>query len=117
MPRVTTAVRPGAAAPAQAAPAAVPSWTKRSPREAPTAAPTRPAHDPLSLSSVFGEEPAPAPPAPAADSGTAGLSFDEFFGAGKSMPADATRTTRPARPQAEDDDLDQFQNWLQNLKR
>jgi len=87
------------------------------PDAAPTAAPTRPAHDPLSLSSVFGEEPAPAPPAPAADSGTAGLSFDEFFGAGKSMPADATRTTRPARPQAEDDDLDQFQNWLQNLKR
>ena len=80
-------------------------------------APTRPAHDSLSLSSVFGEESTPNPPAvPAAGSGSpvqSGVSFDEFFGA-PGAPAGA----RPPRgAETQNDDLDQFHAWLQNLKR
>jgi tetratricopeptide (TPR) repeat protein len=83
-------------------------------------APTRPAHDSLSLSSVFGEESTPTPPAvPAAGApGTApgGVSYDEFFGA--SGGAGAPSNQRPARaPDPKGDDLDQFHAWLQNLKR
>ena len=96
--------------PAQAAPPAV--------RQAPAAsgggAPTRPAADALSLSSVFGEEEAPGtPPAvPAPGAGT-GVSFDDFFGA-----PGATPTQRGTRaPDPKKDDLDQFHAWLQNLKR
>jgi hypothetical protein len=89
------------------------------PREAqagPEGAPTRPAHDSLSLSSVFGDDATPTPPAvssavPAAPPG--GVSYDEFYGAaGASAPA---RTTRGPDPKS--DDLDQFHAWLQNLKR
>ena len=80
-----------------------------------TGAPTRPAHDSLSLSSVFGEESTPAPPAvPAAGAGAApaGVSYDEFFGTASGAPA------RPSRASdAKSDDLDQFHAWLQNLKR
>jgi hypothetical protein len=96
--------------PAQSAPPPV--------RQAPTAsgggAPTRPAADALSLSSVFGEEEAPGtPPAvPAPGAGT-GVSFDDFFGA-----PGATPTQRGTRaPDPKKDDLDQFHAWLQNLKR
>jgi tetratricopeptide (TPR) repeat protein len=83
----------------------------------PEGAPTRPAHDSLSLSSVFGEESTPTPPAvPAAGSGATGqggVSYDEFFG-----PPGASPTTRPARASdPKSDDLDQFHAWLQNLKR
>ena len=83
----------------------------------PEGAPTRPAHDSLSLSSVFGEESTPTPPAvSAAGSGAAGqggVSYDEFFG-----PPGASPTTRPARASdPKSDDLDQFHAWLQNLKR
>jgi hypothetical protein len=100
-------------APSSRAPAAA------APREAqagPEGAPTRPAHDSLSLSSVFGEDATPTPPAvspavPAAPAG--GVSYDEFYGAaGASAPA---RTTRGPDPKS--DDLDQFHAWLQNLKR
>jgi hypothetical protein len=80
-------------------------------------APTRPAHDSLSLSSVFGEESTPTPPAVSAagSAGAApgGVSYDEFFGA-------QGRATAPRQPRAADsksDDLDQFHAWLQNLKR
>jgi hypothetical protein len=96
--------------PSQSAPPAV--------RQAPAAsgggAPTRPAADALSLSSVFGEEEAPGtPPAvPAPGAGT-GVSFDDFFGA-----PGATPTPRGTRaPDPKKDDLDQFHAWLQNLKR
>ena len=80
-------------------------------------APTRPAHDSLSLSSVFGEESTPNPPAvPAGGAGgtaQGGVSYDEFFG-GSGAPVAA----RPPRtPDAKSDDLDQFHTWLQNLKR
>jgi hypothetical protein len=80
-------------------------------------APTRPAHDTLSLSSVFGEESTPTRPAvPAAGptgAGTGGVSFDEFF----NSPAQGG-SQRPSRsPDPKGDDLDQFHTWLQNLKR
>lgn len=82
----------------------------------PDGAPTRPAHDSLSLSSVFGEESTPTPPAVPAGGGAGsqgGVSYDEFFGASGASP-----TTRPARASdSKSDDLDQFHAWLQNLKR
>jgi tetratricopeptide (TPR) repeat protein len=93
----------------------------------PEAAPaTRPAEEPLSLGSVFGEDPpavAPAvPPAgasPAESTGDAAgqaVSFDEFF-AGSPVAAPAPGpAARPSRPRS-DDDLDQFHSWLQSLKR
>jgi hypothetical protein len=96
--------------PAQSAPPAV----RQAPAGSGSGAPTRPAADALSLSSVFGEEEAPGtPPAvPAAGAGT-GVSFDDFFGA-----PGATPTQRGNRaPDPKNDDLDQFHAWLQNLKR
>ena len=49
----------------------------------PDGAPTRPAHDSLSLSSVFGEESTPTPPAVSGGRRRrpGGVSYDEFFGA------------------------------------
>jgi tetratricopeptide (TPR) repeat protein len=91
----STAARPGAADPA--------------------GAPTRPAHDSLSLSSVFGEESGPTLPAVPAAGASApdGVSYDEFFSGSGKAPA-----VRPARPpDSKSDDLDQFHAWLQNLKR
>ncbi|HEX3232586.1 MAG TPA: tetratricopeptide repeat protein [Gemmatimonadales bacterium] len=90
------------------------------PAEEVEGAPTRPAHDSLSLSSVFGDEGTPTPPAmpvPAASAPpppTAGaVSFDQFY----SQP-DRGDTPRPVRaPDNKSDDLDQFHAWLQNLKR
>lgn len=80
-------------------------------------APTRPAQDSLSLSSVFGEESTPTPPAiPAAGAGGAGpsgLSYDDFFGA----PGTSATPRPPQASEAKSDDLDQFHAWLQNLKR
>lgn len=79
-------------------------------------APTRPARDPLSLSAIFGEEPAAAQRAPEAPprSGTPdAFSFDQFFG---SNPGGTASTgPRPAMPT--DEDLDQFQHWLKSLKK
>ncbi len=91
-----------------------------------TAPATRPAEEPLSLGSVFGEDPpavAPAvPPAgaapaePASDAPPDSVSFDDFF-AGAQVPAPAPAPpTRPSRAKS-DDDLDQFHSWLQGLKR
>jgi hypothetical protein len=81
------------------------------------AEPTRPAPDSISLSDVFGDEGGASPPAyraPRAPAADKGVSFDEFFGAPPEPHASAARPRGP-RPQA--DDLDQFHNWLQNLKR
>ena len=78
------------------------------------AAPTRPAADPLSLSSVFGEETPAAPPA--VSTGPAErerVSFDDFYGT--SGPTQTPRGPRAAEPKS--DDLDEFHTWLQNLKR
>jgi hypothetical protein len=101
---------PLGAAPASAtAPAAAPGGATA---DASEGEPTRPADDRLSLSAVFGDDSSPVPPAvPAAQAGD-GMSFDAFF--------DATPTAEPAPRRAaarDDDDLDQFHAWLQNLKR
>ena len=96
--------------PAQSPPPAV----RQAPAPSGGGAPTRPAADALSLSSVFGEEEASGtPPAvPASGAGT-GVSFDDFFGApGATPPQRGTRA-----PDPKNDDLDQFHTWLQNLKR
>jgi len=108
----------GARPPAQqASPAARAEAPRGAADAAASGAPTRPAHDSLSLSSVFGEESTPTPPAVSAGGaagapGQGGVSYDEFFGAAGSGP------TRPSRtPDPKSDDLDQFHAWLQNLKR
>jgi tetratricopeptide (TPR) repeat protein len=100
-----TARPPGSPAPSTAA--------RASPGE--SGAPTRPAQDALTLSSVFGEDNSPTPPAvPAsAPSQDAAVSFDDFFGA----PATGSSPLPKGSTDPEKDDLDQFQSWLQNLKR
>ena len=77
-------------------------------------APTRPAHDTLSLSSVFGEDGTPTRPAvpSSGSSPSGGVSFDDFFNSPQGG------SPRPPRsPDPKSDDLDQFHTWLQNLKR
>ena len=77
-------------------------------------APTRPAAEALSLSSVFGDETTAAPPAvPAVPTERERVSYDDFYGS--PSPTQAPRTPRAAEPKS--DDLDEFHNWLQNLKR
>ena len=96
-------------------PAAMPMDPEAAPAAQPgEAAPTRPASDHLSLSAVFGEEGSPVPPASpgATVPGDDGISFDAFFGGDQSGGAPRARTAS-----REDDDLDQFHAWLQNLKR
>jgi hypothetical protein len=79
--------------------------------------PTRPAPDSISLSDVFGDEGGASPPAyraPRAPAADKGVTFDEFFGA---PPEPHGTPARPRGPRPQADDLDQFHNWLQNLKR
>jgi hypothetical protein len=77
--------------------------------------PTRAADDMLSLSSVFGEESGKTSPpvAPSGQTKDAAVSFDDFFRSAAGGPS--------AEPKGggdpSNDDLDQFQSWLQNLKR
>jgi hypothetical protein len=86
---------------------------------------TRPAEEPLSLGSVFGEDPpavAPAVPpvgvAPmdAGDTSGQAVSFDEFFAGSPVAAPTSPPVPRSSRPRS-DDDLDQFHSWLQSLKR
>jgi hypothetical protein len=87
---------------------------RQAPPSGTSGAPTRPAADALSLSSVFGEEGSETPPAvPAGNAGTGSVSFDDFFGSPSASPAART----PRAPDPKNDDLDQFHAWLQNLKR
>ena len=77
-------------------------------------APTRPAADALSLSSVFGEETSATPPAmPAPSPASGAVSFDDFFGS----PSGSSAARTPRAADSKNDDLDQFHTWLQNLKR
>ncbi len=76
-------------------------------------APARP-HDMGSVKALAGDNNVPVPPAvpatePKAD---AAVSFDDFFGSEAETP-----TPLRQRADAGKDDLDQFQTWLQNLKR
>lgn len=86
--------------------------------------PTRPAADHLTLSAIFGEDAAPLPPMtrkpragspPPAERG--GVSFDEFYGAGPGQSGSAPRPAGAPQGAGGEDDLDQFHDWLQNLKR
>lgn len=81
--------------------------------------PTRPAPDHLTLSAIFGDDAAPMPPVmrapPARPAVDPGVTFDEFYGAA-AQPA-AGGHERSTRLPDGDDDLDQFHDWLQNLKR
>jgi tetratricopeptide (TPR) repeat protein len=106
--RALLAARPAAAAAAARAPATPPVPPERS------GAPTRPAAEALSLSSVFGEESSPLPPAvPASPAPAPGVSFDEFY----SPPSSGGTSPKTRAPDPKSDDLDQFHAWLQNLKR
>jgi hypothetical protein len=108
--RALLAARPPVTRPAAAgAPSAVPAPPERS------GAPTRPAADALSLSSVFGDDNPSVPPAvPTAQTPAGGVSFDDFYSPPSSgaVPGAKART-----PDPKTDDLDQFHAWLQNLKR
>jgi hypothetical protein len=100
--------------PAAGSPPAPAAPTTTQARPDPGGAPTRPAADALSLSSVFGDDTGALPPAmPASGAAAAGVSFDEFF----SPPGAAQGARAPRTPDAKSDDLDQFHAWLQNLKR
>jgi len=108
----------------------------------PPGEPSHPAHDHISLDSVFGEEagrhgnaqPIEAPPSAPSSQGskTGGFSLDEFFAGGKPGATGGTaeggeaaspktlggsrssgRTNRPPEDEAE---ADQFQQWLKKLK-
>ena len=82
--------------------------------------PTRPAQDPLSLSAIFGEDTSPVPPALGRGSAKAeeeeGFSFDNFFGDEKDAASSERPSGGPPKGREAEDDLDQFQSWLQGLK-
>ncbi len=65
--------------------------------------------------SADGEEKLPAPPAVSTgeQSADAPVSFDDFFGS----KGDGSTSLRQGKADPGRDDLDQFQSWLQNLKR
>ena len=84
-------------------------------------APTQPAQDEVSLSSVFGDDtptpttapsPAPEPPQAAKERAPGGFSFDEFFGKAASGGADT-----PRRDSITDDEGDEaFKDWHKGLR-
>ena len=81
--------------------------------------PTRPASGPLSLSAIFGEDPSPVPPVVAgheAEEAKPQSHFDEFFGE-RPAPAGGTIRHRSVRLDSDQDDLEQFHQWLKGLKR
>jgi len=102
-------------------------WPSRLEPAAPEPAPemasaTRPAPEPLSLGSVFGDEPPPVAPAmrgaaePSPSAGSSPASFDDFFGAPPNAGIGAVPAARPTAARR-GDDLEQFHAWLQSLKR
>jgi len=82
-----------------------------------TGAPTQPSRDPLSLSAIFGDDPAlagiPIPAAAGDAEAEPGPSFDEFFG--PTHAAQGAAATGGAS--GAEDDLEQFNAWLRGLKR
>jgi tetratricopeptide (TPR) repeat protein len=67
-----------------------------------------------SLAAKYGEENLPVPPAVASgETSGAAVSFDDFF---NSEPG-GSDASPPGNSEPGKDDLDQFQSWLQNLKR
>ena len=84
----------------------------------PAGEPTRPAHDALSLSAVFGDEASPSGPAAAPTDSGGEPSFDEFFTPGASAESELPRPpgTEAAASQVPED-LEQFNAWLRGLKR
>ena len=78
-------------------------------------APTRPAADALSLSSVFGEEDAPRTPPAVPRRGRREPASRSTISSAPPAPLRPQRGTRA--PDPKNDDLDQFHTWLQNLKR
>ncbi len=125
--------RPDSAAPAppppvateSGAPASGPGSDAGRPGMPATGEPTRPAQDRLSLSAIFGEDASPVPPAVRVPAGggmasavgpkTGRFSFDAFFG-GQRGEALAAHDAGRAGSHLDDEDLDQFQAWLQKLK-
>jgi hypothetical protein len=81
-----------------------------SPSAAGSAAAMPPPQDALSVGSPSGQESVPA--VPASGPKDAVVSFDDFFGAAGGRSPLPKGSTDPGN-----DDLDQFQSWLQNLKR
>jgi len=86
-------------------------------------APTQPAADEVSLSSVFGDgpsapttAPSPAPEPPQASKGRApgGFSFDEFFGKASSSGGAEGQERRDSL--ADDEGDEQFRDWLKGLR-
>ncbi|HET9274899.1 MAG TPA: hypothetical protein VFN96_02385, partial [Gemmatimonadales bacterium] len=83
----------------------------------------RPAEDTLSLSAVFGEEPAAAtgPASPPADGEAGEPSFDEFFtsDASAELPSPPTPPApeQAGAPSPSGEDLERFNAWLRGLKR
>lgn len=101
----------------------------------PPGEPSHPAHDHISLDTVFGEETARRPAEPAAAPGppppdgskTGGFSFDEFFAGGKpgaappegasaKTPGGSRTSGRTKGPPEDEAEADQFQQWLKKLK-
>ena len=74
----------------------------------------RPPHEAGSLGALASDDNLPGAPAvPSADQKADGaVSFDDFFGSEKEGAAPLRQRAEPGK-----DDLDQFQTWLQNLKR
>jgi len=74
----------------------------------------RPPHEAGSLGALAGDDNLPGAPAvPSADQKADGaVSFDDFFGSEKEGSTPLRQRAEPGK-----DDLDEFQSWLQNLKR
>jgi hypothetical protein len=95
--------------------------TFESPASVPEAE-AKPADDTLSLSAVFGEEPATAtgPASPPADGEPGEPSFDEFFTSDASAELPSPPPPAPEQagaPSPSGEDLERFNAWLRGLKR
>lgn len=112
----------GAQRPEREVPVHPPTFEPPAPAPAPHVD-ARPADDALSLSAVFGEEPAGAtgPAAPPADGEAGEPSFDEFFTSDASAelptPPQPPAPEQAGAPSPSGEDLERFNAWLRGLKR